>query len=94
MATLYKLYLSKDRKTALVAKSTKEVDADVWTDIGEVEGADTFNPEAVTGTTLVNYVRDLVCKAFLPTGELSNDPYQHLFYKGLPSGFNIQMAED
>ena len=93
MATLYKLYINKDRKSALVLENGKTPDAAVWDSIGEVEGEATFDVASASNVTLFHFVKDLLYKAFLAVGELGADPEKHLYAMGLPSGFSIHTID-
>lgn len=93
MATLYKLYVNKDRMSALVQEDGKTPDAGIWDSIGEVEGEDTFDLESASNVTLFHFVKDLLYKAFLSVGELGEDSEKHLYAMGLPSGFTIHTID-
>lgn len=93
MATLYKLYINKDRKSALVLEEGKSPDLSIWDSIGEVEGEASFDIESASNATLFHYVKDLLYKAFLDVGELSGDSGRHLYVMGLPKGFTIHTID-
>lgn len=86
-----KLYVSKDRFSGLVTDEDATPDAGEWDSIGLVDGKATFNKKK--GIALTTYVSHLLHKAFIPSGDLGEDPARHLFINGMPSGFNLHVSD-